>query len=87
MEKDVTEKLRTRRGVTTQNLLSPQAFYGGAIKWSPFYGKNAFLHRRIAFFDHYFTAGAGITIHGGLTVVTQDTPRQWFDEGLWRVAA
>ncbi len=60
-ERDVTRDLRNRRGVNTNDLLTPNYVYGGLVRWSPFYGKMALLNRSVIPFDHYFTLGGGVT--------------------------
>lgn len=59
-EKTVTSDLHTKHGVDTNQFVAPLSYYGGSVKYTPFYGKMALLNRRLIHFDHYFTAGAGM---------------------------
>lgn len=89
-ERDVTKNLRERRGVKTTNFVSPQNYYGVDFRWTPLYGKMAFLNKRITTFDLYFSAGAGMTntnqggseptIHlgtGQIFALTKSTAFRW----------
>ena len=56
----VTEDL-IYRGIFTDSLVLSQ-FYGAAYyKWSPVFGKFAFVNNKIIYFDMYMTVGAGAT--------------------------
>lgn len=50
-----------------ENLISvqgggvPQLYGGVYYKWSPVFGKFAFLNRKIIYFDMYITVGAGVS--------------------------
>ncbi len=46
--------------VVTASFITPQAFYGADIKWSPIYGKMGYFNKSIVPFDMYFSGGAGI---------------------------
>lgn len=60
--RDVTNTLREAPlNVNTANLVTAKAFYGGAIKWVPIYGKIGFMNRKIVPFDLFFTGGGGVT--------------------------
>jgi len=60
-DRDITTKLENKIKITTESLVVPKSFFGGAIKWMPIYGKMALLENKIVPYDLYFTAGAGIT--------------------------
>lgn len=60
-ERDVTKDLSTLKGITTNGLVAPEMYYGGAAVWTPVYGKMALFENRIVPFDLYFAAGGGIT--------------------------
>ena len=48
-------------GVTTEGSLSTDNYMGIDLKWTPIYGKYAYLNEKIIPFDLYFTLGAGKT--------------------------
>ena len=62
-EKDATRGLRNR-DVKTTSLVTPASFVGGALKWSPIYGKMSLVNMAVVPFDIYFSAGAGMTDTG-----------------------
>src|SRR5690606_29752413 len=57
---DVTKELE-KNGVSTANVVTAKAFMGGAIRWSPIYGKISLLNRSIVPFDLGFSGGLGLT--------------------------
>ena len=60
-ERDVTSHLRKRKQILTRSLVDPSAFLGGAIRWSPIYGKISLFEKRIIPFDLSFSLGYGET--------------------------
>jgi len=64
-ERSVTENLREKRNVKTESLVSPDSYFGASFKWTPMFGKFAFLNDRIIPFDLYFNGGLGVTKTGG----------------------
>ncbi len=58
--RDVTNEL-LEQGVTTEGSLSTDNYIGIDLKWTPIYGKYAYLDEKIIPFDFYFTLGAGKT--------------------------
>jgi outer membrane beta-barrel protein len=59
-EKTVTKDL-ANKGVVTRSLVSPQGYFGGAFRWSPFYGKMGYVDNIIIPYELYFLAGGGST--------------------------
>jgi outer membrane beta-barrel protein len=57
----VTNNLASNRLITTNNLVTSNAFYGGALKWNPIYGKMTWLNDSIVPFDLNFSVGGGVT--------------------------
>jgi len=80
-EKTVTTRLRDGLSVVTRSLVTPQAYYGAAFKWSPIYGKLGFLDDRIVPFDMYFLIG------GGMTKTNQDTTPATLHLGMGQLFA
>jgi outer membrane beta-barrel protein len=60
-EKQITKDLSEKRGIVTRTLVSPQGYYGGAIRWTPVYGKMGYLDKSIVPFDLYLLGGFGLT--------------------------
>ncbi len=60
-ERSVTADLREKRQVTTTSIVTPKAYYGGSVRWSPVYGKMGLFGKSIKYFDMHFNAGAGVT--------------------------
>lgn len=60
-EKEITNRLKTNRGLTTRNIVVPKAHYGLDFKWVPSYGKYSFRDTTIVPFDMYFSFGFGST--------------------------
>jgi outer membrane beta-barrel protein len=60
-EKQVTRDLLDKKGIATRTLVSPQGYYGGAVRWTPVYGKMGFLDKSIIPYDLYFLGGGGMT--------------------------
>ena len=58
--RDVTNEL-LERNVATEGSLSTDNYMGIDLKWSPIYGKYAYLDEKIIPFDLYFSFGAGRT--------------------------
>jgi outer membrane beta-barrel protein len=48
-------------GITTDNVVTSNGFYGLAFKWNPIYGKITWLNKTIVPFDLNFNAGFGMT--------------------------
>ncbi len=59
--RDVTDDLSSKRGIRTDGLVSPDMYTGGAVVWTPVYGKMSLFENRIVPFDMFFSAGGGIT--------------------------
>ncbi len=76
MERSVTEGLRTGQAITTEDIVTPESYYGLNLRWSPIYGKMSLREKTINPFEVYFTLGLGLTgtddsqsvltIHGGM---------------------
>lgn len=60
-ERQVTTDLREKRGVLTKSFVTPQTYMGLDLKWSPVYGKQTWMNKRIIPFDLYFSLGLGMT--------------------------
>lgn len=88
-ERTVTKDLG-KLGVRTQALVTTKNYMGVSFKWSPIYGKSAFLNRLIVPFDFYFSLGGGIsgtnigdnqgTVHigtGQIFAITQGMAFRW----------
>ncbi|MBX9767601.1 MAG: outer membrane beta-barrel domain-containing protein [Bdellovibrionales bacterium] len=58
-ERSVTVDLREKRDVVTKTFVNPKSYYGLDLKWTPVYGKMAWLNQSIVPFDMYFVGGAG----------------------------
>lgn len=72
-ERPITKGLRDDRKISTASLVEPESYYGVAYKWSPVYGKMAWLGKRIIPFDISFSPGLGMTqtaIGGSSTTVS-----------------
>ncbi len=59
--RDVTNDLKDKRGVTTDGLVAPDTYAGANIVWTPVYGKMSLFENRIVPFDMYFSLGGGMT--------------------------
>ena len=59
--RQVTDDLVKNAGVKTASLVTPKSFMGGAVTWSPIYGKISLLNRSIVPFDLNFSLGGGVT--------------------------
>lgn len=57
----VTDALRDKRLVQTENLVTAKSYMGLAYKYVPVYGKITFLNHIIVPFDLYFTLGGGMS--------------------------
>ena len=60
-ERSITSDLRDKRGVVTKSLITPKSYLGVDFKWTPVYGKMAWLNEKIIPFDLYFSVGPGLT--------------------------
>lgn len=60
-ERPITKGLREDRKISTASLVEPEAYYGISYKWTPVYGKMAWLGKKIIPFDVNFNPGLGIT--------------------------
>ena len=60
-QRQVTKNLEDNQDVQTSNLVTADSYYGGAVKWSPFYGKISWLNKSIISFDTHFLVGGGFT--------------------------
>lgn len=60
-QREAIKELHDENGVNTDSIITSKAYYGGAIVWSPIYGKMGMLNRRIVPFDMYFSVGGGTT--------------------------
>ncbi len=58
--RQVTNEL-SEQGVTTEGSLSTDNYIGMDLKWTPIYGKYAYMDEKIIPFDFYFIFGAGVT--------------------------
>lgn len=58
--RQVTKDLE-KAGVSTANVVTAKGFMGGAIRWSPIYGKISLLNKSIVPFDLGFSGGFGMT--------------------------
>lgn len=59
-KRQVTKSLEERT-VKTSTLVSPENYSGLDLKWSPSYGKMAYMNSSIVPFDLYFSMGLGTT--------------------------
>lgn len=59
--RQVTDDLEQDRGITTDNVVTSNGFYGLAFKWNPIYGKITWLNKSIVPFDLNFNFGLGMT--------------------------
>ena len=60
-ERTITENLLNVQQIQTSSFVEPKNYMGLSFKWSPIYGKVAWLDNRIVPFDIYFTPGFGMT--------------------------
>ena len=60
-QRQVVKDLKDIQGVKTDNLTTPKSYLGGHLFYIPFYGKMAYLNKRIIPFDFYLTTGYGTT--------------------------
>ena len=58
--RNVTNKL-LEKGVSTEGSISTDQYAGFNVKWTPIYGKYAYLDKKIIPFDLYFSFGGGLT--------------------------
>lgn len=58
-ERSVTVDLEKKRDVRTKSFINPTSYYGLDVKWTPIYGKMAWLNNSIVPFDMYFVGGGG----------------------------
>lgn len=59
--RQVTKDLEEKAHVIAANTVTARSFLGGAIKWSPIYGKVSLLNESIVPFDISFSLGGGVT--------------------------
>lgn len=59
--RQVTKDLEEKAHVTAANTVTARSFMGGAVKWSPIYGKISLLNESIVPFDISFSLGGGVT--------------------------
>ncbi len=65
-QRQAIKDLRDQNGVKTESIVTAKNYTGGAVVWTPIYGKMGMLNRRIIPFDMYFSLGGGSTsIDGG----------------------
>ncbi len=65
-QRQAIKDLHDQNGVNTESIVTSKSYTGGAVVWTPIYGKMGLLNRRIIPFDMYFSAGGGATgIEGG----------------------
>lgn len=60
-ERQAIKDLDSENNVKTSSVISFKGYTGGAITWTPIYGKMGYFNRRIIPFDMYFSVGAGNT--------------------------
>jgi outer membrane beta-barrel protein len=60
-ERPITDGLKNKQQIQTTSLVEPKSYSGVAFKWTPVYGKVAWMGRTIVPFDIYFTPGFGVT--------------------------
>jgi outer membrane beta-barrel protein len=89
-QKGVTNELQAPKpgnyGVQTNSLSTPTSYFGADIKWSPIYGKLAFVNTSIVPFDFYFSAGVGETTAGSSNVTGHLGLGQLFAITKWMAA-
>ncbi len=61
LEKSLTEGLRRDQAILTQNIITPESYYGLNLRWSPIYGKMSLREKTINPFEVYFALGLGMT--------------------------
>jgi outer membrane beta-barrel protein len=89
-DRQSVQDLRNENQVQTSSIISTRSYAGGAIIWSPIYGKVSLLNERIVPFDMYFGVGAGqtglsagtggSTLHfstGQIYAITKSTGFRW----------
>jgi outer membrane beta-barrel protein len=59
VERTVTVDLKEKLDVVTKSFINPKGYYGLDVKWTPIYGKMAWLNHSIVPFDMYFVGGGG----------------------------
>ncbi len=59
--RQVTDDLKDKNGVETDNVITSKGYMGGAFKWNPIYGKITWLNKSIVPFDLNFSIGGGMT--------------------------
>ena len=72
MKRDITERLRTNRNLTSQQIFEPDMFYGVSLRWIPIYGKSTFFNESIGSFDIFFDVSAGVVSGSENEGETQD---------------
>ncbi len=60
-QKTSAQELHDNNGVSADSFGFPKNYIGVDAKYTPFYGKMAWLNRKIVPFEHYFTVGGGNT--------------------------
>jgi outer membrane beta-barrel protein len=60
-DRQSVQDLRNENSVQTKSIISTKSYLGGAILWSPIYGKVSMFNERIVPFDMYFAVGGGQT--------------------------
>lgn len=60
--RDFTENLEDRYQIRTSDIVTPQAFLGLNLVWSPVYGKLSLFEKTINPFELYFSFGGGLLI-------------------------
>ncbi|MCC6276360.1 MAG: outer membrane beta-barrel domain-containing protein [Oligoflexia bacterium] len=80
-QKEVTRELESERNISTASLATPTNYMGIDFKWSPIYGKVAWLNSSIIPYDFYLTVG------GGLTGTNQDSRPPTFHLGAGQLFA
>lgn len=62
IERDFTASLRDDYQITANNIVTPQAYLGMNLVWSPIYGKLSLQEKSVNPFELFFTFGAGVIL-------------------------
>ncbi len=62
IDKDFTSNLEDQYQISANNIVTPQAYLGLNLVWSPIYGKLSLQERSVNPFELFFTFGAGVIL-------------------------
>lgn len=62
LEKSFTENIEREYFIQTKDFVTPESYFGLALRWSPIYGKISLQEKTINPFEVYFSLGGGVTL-------------------------